>query len=104
MNMMVLHSEVPVKPASRETAIEICKEMAATSRTEPGVIEYRVTVDLETPNVIRIIEQYEDSEAVEAHESSPHLEAFQAEMEPHLAEDSTLTQFTVESTTELPGP
>jgi len=102
--MMLLHSEVPVRPDSREEAIEICKEMAATSRTEPGVIDYRVTADLEAPNVIRIIEQYEDSEAVDAHESSTHLEAFQADMEPHLAADATLYQFTVEEKTELPGP
>jgi len=104
MSMMVLHSEVPIRPDSREAAIEICKEMAATSRTEPGVIDYRVTVDLEAPNVIRIIEQYEDSEAVEAHESSAHLDAFQAKMEPHLAEDATLYQFTVDEKIERPGP
>ena len=104
MSMVVLHSEVPVKPAGRETAIEICKEMAATSRTEAGVIDYRVTADLEAPNVIRIIEQYEDVEAVESHESSAHLDAFQAEMEPHLDGKATLYQFMVDEKTEGNGP
>lgn len=104
MSMVVLHSEVPVKPDSRETAIEICKEMAATSRTEDGVIDYRVTADLEAPNILRIIEQYEDIDAVEAHESSAHLETFQAEMEPHLDGEATLYQFDVDAKTEGKGP
>lgn len=104
MSMIVLHSEVPVKPEARETAVKICKEMAATSRTEPGVIDYRVTTDLETPTVIRIIEKYEDSHAVNAHESSAHLEAFQAEMEPLLADEATLYQFMVDKKIEAEGP
>jgi len=63
-----------------------------------------VTADLEAPNILRIIEQYEDHEAVEAHESSAHLETFQAEMEPHIDGKATLSQFAVDAKTEGKGP
>ncbi|MFB1066218.1 putative quinol monooxygenase, partial [Natrinema sp. H-ect4] len=98
------HSEVPVKPASRETAMELLETMAVRSRAEAGVIDYRVTVDLEDPNTFRIIEQYEDEAAFESHESSTHLDRFQSEITPCLAEEAELTRFTVTSETALPGP
>lgn len=102
--MIVAHSEVTVKPASRESAMELLEEMAVRSRAEAGVIDYRVTVDLEDPNTFRIIEQYEDEAAFESHESSNHLEQFQSNLTPCLAEDAELTRFTVTSETTLPGP
>ena len=102
--MIVKHSEVPVEPESRDRAIEAMKWMAAESRAEPGVIDYRVTADLEAPNVLRIVEQYEDSEAAQSHESSDHLEEFEARIEPCLADDATLTSFEVTEKRVDPGP
>ncbi len=102
--MIVKHSEVPVDPDSRERAIEAMKWMAVESRSEPGVIDYRVTVDIEDPNVLRIVEQYEDSEAARSHESSEHLDEFQERIGPCLADDATLYRFDVVEKTKQPGP
>lgn len=102
--MIVAHSEVAVKPAFRETAMELLEEMAVRSRAEAGVIDYRVTADLEDPNTFRIIEQYEDEAAFDSHESSEHLEQFQSDIHPCLAEEAELTCFTVTSETVVPGP
>lgn len=104
MSLVVAHSEAVVKPAKRESALELLAWMAAESRAEDGVVDYRVAIDIEEPNVLRIIEQYEDDEAFEAHESSEHLARFKAEMEPCLAEEAELTRYTVSSKTTLPGP
>ncbi len=84
--------------------MELLKEMAVRSRAEAGVIDYRVTVDLEDPHILRIIEHYEDEAAFESHESSDHLERFQSEISPCLAEKAELTRFTVTSEITLPGP
>lgn len=102
--MIVAHSEVQVKPAFRETAMELLEEMAVRSRAEAGVIDYRVTADLEDPNTCMIIEQYEDEAAFESHESSDHLERFQTEITPCLAEEAELTRFSVTSEMSLHGP
>lgn len=104
MSLIVAHSEAVVEPEKRERAIELLEWMAAESRAEDGVVDYRVAIDIEEPNVLRIIEQYEDEEAFEAHESSEHLERFKAEMEPCLAQEAELTRYTVSSTMTLPGP
>lgn len=102
--MIILLSEVPIAQESRTEAIKIMKSMARVSRTEAGVIDYRVTTDLETPNTVRIIEKYEDSDAVEAHESSDHLETFQRDIEPHLAGEPELYRYDVAARIEMDGP
>ena len=102
--MIVIHSEVPVEPESRAEAVELLEWIAARSRAEPGVIEYRVTNDLEDPNTLRIIERYESEDAADAHESSDHVAEFQREMEPHLADDAELTIHEVAAKRTAPGP
>lgn len=102
--MIVIHSEVPVEPESRAEAVELLEEIAARSRAEPGVINYRVTSDLEDPNTLRIIERYENKDAADSHESSDHVAEFQRAMEPHLADDAELTIHEVASKRTAPGP
>jgi len=102
--VIVVHSEVPVKPDRREEARELLEAMAVRSRAEDGVVDYRVTTDLEEPDMFRILELYEDAAAFESHESSDHLERFAADMAPCLYGTAELTRFTVTSTETLPGP
>ena len=102
--MIVLLSEVPVSSTTRAAAAEILREMAVRSREEPGVIDYRVTRDLEQPDTFRIVERYEDAAAVEAHESSSHLEEFQRAIEPHLDGEPELYRYDVAERTEMVGP
>ena len=102
--MIVVHSEVPVEEGSRAEAIELLEAVAERTRAEPGVVEYRVTADLEQPNTLRIVETYEDEDAAEAHESSDHVAQFQQEMEPYLADDAVLTIHEVTEQRTAPGP
>jgi len=102
--MIILLSEISVESSSRQQAIAILREMAAESRTESGVVDYRVTSDLEQPDTFRIVELYEDGSAVEAHESSAHLAEFQCDIEPYLTGEPELYRYDVETTTEMVGP
>jgi len=102
--MIVIHSEVPIRADSKAEANDILKKMAATSREETGVIDYRVTYDIEAPTVARIIEQYEDWDAVESHESSSHLEWFQDAIEPLMSAEPRLFRYDVTDRTEGEGP
>lgn len=102
--MIVIHSEVPIHNDSKAKASKILKDMASTSREESGVIDYRVTFDIEAPTTARIIEQYEDWEAVESHESSSHLDWFQKAIEPHMCAEPTLYQYEVTKKSEAEGP
>ena len=102
--MIVIHSEVPVAPESREEARKLLQTVAAESRAEDGVLSYHVTSDIENPNTFRIVERYEDEAANEAHESSDHVQQFQTEMEPLLAAEAELSVFEVTDSWTAPGP
>jgi quinol monooxygenase YgiN len=99
--MILMHAEMPVAPEHREQALDLCEELAEASRAEAGVVDYRVTTDVEAPDTIRVIEQYEDDDAVEAHMSSGHFESFQADIAPHLAGEPELYRFEVDSKTRV---
>lgn len=95
--MEIVYAVLTAVPEHRETVIDHAMEIAAASRDEPGVVDYRVAADIEEPNVIRFIEQYESGEAVEAHLQTEHYEAFADAVIPDLlAEEPDITQFQVE--------
>jgi|AntDeeMinimDraft_6_1070357.scaffolds.fasta_scaffold02913_2 quinol monooxygenase YgiN len=102
--MIILLSTAPLDPDSRDEWMEIVTWMARKSRAEPGVIDYRVTTDIEAPNTVRIIEKYADADAVDAHESSAHLEEFQRDIEPHLIGEPKLYRHDISERTEMRGP
>lgn len=99
--MIVMLAEMPIAPDSREAALELFEELAAASRAEDGVIDYRVTTDVEATNVVRVIEQYEDADAVDAHMASDHFEAFQADIAAHLAGEPELHRYEVDGHTQV---
>ena len=84
-----------------QAAIELFEDLATASRAEPGVLEYRVTTDVEAPDTVRVIEQYEDGAAVDAHMSSDHFESFQAAIASHLAGEPELYRYEVDSETQV---
>jgi quinol monooxygenase YgiN len=94
-------AELPIASESRAAALELFEELAAASRAETGLFDYRVTTDVEAPNVVRVIEQYEDDAAVDVHMSSDHFESFQAAMAPHLAGEAELYRYEVDSETKV---
>jgi quinol monooxygenase YgiN len=94
--MQIVYAVLTAAPEHRETVIDHAKEIAAASREEPGVIDYRVATDIEQPNVVRFVEQYESEEAVEAHSETEHYETFaDAVMPDLLAEEPQVAQFEV---------
>ena len=97
--MIVVHASVPVSPDRRERALERVADLAARTRTEDGVIDYRATTDIDEPNVVRFFEQYEDESALEAHMETDHygewLDALPDFLDGELR-DIDVTQFVVE--------
>lgn len=99
--MIVQHATIPIDPEEREAAIETLTELGEASRAEPGVVEYRVVADIDDENTVRVIEQYEDDAAVDAHMTSDHFEAFQGELPAFAGGEVELVRFDVAETTQL---
>lgn len=100
-SVIVLAAEIPVDPESRDAAVEAATDLARASREEAGVIDYRVTADLEDETVLRIFEQYEDEDALNAHMNSDHYGAFESQVPSFAAGAPELHRFDVSDTTQL---
>ena len=98
---VVMHAELPIDPDSRDEALELVEELADASRTEEGVVDYRGTTDVEDSTTIRIFEQYEDDDAVDAHMSSDHFRSFQGAIGDHLDGEPKLYRFDVDETSRV---
>ncbi|WP_049985105.1 putative quinol monooxygenase [Halobellus rufus] len=99
--MIVLHASFPIDPEHRDEALDLASTLVEESNEEAGTIEYRAAIDVEDDTVLRFFEQYEDEAAFEAHAASAHFQAFEDRLPELLAGEPTVTQFEVESATEL---
>ncbi|WP_276258403.1 putative quinol monooxygenase [Haloglomus litoreum] len=99
--MIVLNASIPIDPDSRETAVEAATELAQHSREEAGVIDYRVALDVEDDTTLRIFEQYEDEDALNAHMNSDHYGSFESRVPGFAAGAPELHRFDVSEKTQL---
>lgn len=99
--MIVLHASFPIDPDHREEALELADDLVDASNEEPGVIDYRATVDVQDEHTLRFFERYEDEAAFEAHSESDHFQAFEERLPDLLAGEPDVRRFEVESATEL---
>jgi len=99
--MIVIHATFPIDPQHREDATERMQNLAEHSRTEDGVVQYRVAADIEDPNTFRFFEQYEDEAAFEKHGETDHFGEFESALPDLLAGEPTVTRFDVETAVDL---
>lgn len=95
--MIVVHASMPIDPDSRDEALSLAADLAEASRGEEGVVDYRMTTDVEDPNVLRVFERYEDEAALAAHGETEHFQRFQAGIADLLGGVPEITRFEVES-------
>lgn len=93
--MLVLHARMELDPDRRDEARGIIADLAADSRTEAGVIDYRVGEDVEEPGVLHFLERYEDHDALEAHQQTDHYQAFDEQRDELLAGAADVTIYEV---------
>ncbi len=68
-----------------EAAIAALTPAAELSQQEPGCIKFAVHRDVDDPDVLLIIEQWESREAYESHLKQPHLQQLNETMVPLFA-------------------
>ncbi|MEF8840956.1 MAG: putative quinol monooxygenase [Haloarculaceae archaeon] len=99
--MLVVHATFPIDPDRREEALEAATTLAEHSRVEDGIIDYRVAIDADDPNLLRFFEQYEDEAAFGAHSETEHFGEFAAVLPELLAGEPDVVRFDVSEATEL---
>jgi quinol monooxygenase YgiN len=101
--MIVIAGRATLHAHELEGAVQAGSVMAATSRDEPGCIDYRFSIDIDDPLVVRIFEQWESAVALEAHFATPHFLAFSEVILRAVNGSADFTRFEVSSAGPLFG-
>lgn len=99
--MILITGRVILTPEHRERMIALGAEHSTRSRSEPGCLAHGCHVDVENPDRLVFVEEWESVEAVRAHFALPAARAFVADMRAlspqppviriHAAQDITAT-------------
>ena len=90
----VLLVSIRIKPESVERFMKELGDNARAARKEPGCRQFEVLVDPKEPAKVVLFEVYDDEQAFEAHQATPHFKKYLADAVPMLAsrERRILTQ------------
>lgn len=99
--MVVIQATRPVDPDHHEQAIELMQTLAAYFQNENGVLEYRVTTDIEEPHTFRFLEHYENEAAFSAQGETNHFKEFETALRELVAGEPSVTRYDVDPATEL---
>ena len=82
----VLAVNIRIKPESVDAFMAKLLENAKNARKEPGCKQFDVLVDPKDSAKVMLYEVYNDEQAFEAHQATPHFKKYVAEAVPLLAE------------------
>jgi quinol monooxygenase YgiN len=74
--MIVIAGRARIHASELEEAVRVGSVMAATSRAEPGCVDYRFSIDIDDPLVVYVFEQWRSADALESHFATPHFLVF----------------------------
>lgn len=78
--MILITGHVILTPEHRERMIALGVEHGARSRSEPGCRAHNCHIDVENPDRLMFVEEWESVDAVRAHFALPEALGFVAEM------------------------
>ena len=81
----VLTVNIRIKPENVEKFMKAVLENAGAARKEPGCRQFEVLVDPQDRTRLMLFEVYDDDQAFEAHQQTPHFKKYLAEAVPLLA-------------------
>ena len=73
--MLVITVEIELPSGIKSIQAEVDSALEHTPK-ESGCLEYRVSIDCQNPNLLRLFEVYEDQSAFETHFATDYAQAF----------------------------
>jgi quinol monooxygenase YgiN len=81
--MLTVIARIEADAAGIDAMKDAIATMETASRAEPGCVDYTFCTEISNPNVIRVVELWDNMDAVAAHFATPHMATFQAAMAAH---------------------
>jgi len=97
--MILITGHVIFTPEHRERMIALGAEHSARSRGEEGCLVHHCHIDVESPDRLVFVEEWESVDAVRAHFAVPATRAFVAEMRALSLQPSVIRIYAAEDVT-----
>lgn len=81
MTTIRIVAEIVLKPGFREGLMPVFQTLVNGSRAESGNAAYDLTVNLDNPDHLFVIETWASEDAIAHHNKSPHFQAFATAVE-----------------------
>ncbi|GEP24450.1 MAG: putative quinol monooxygenase [Lentilactobacillus diolivorans] len=88
--MKVINVELTVKPGMQKDYEAFIDKLVEGSRAETGNVSYNHFKKLGTDNEYEIIEHWQDADAVEFHNQTPHFQTFLSGVGQYLTKDPVI--------------
>ena len=95
--MIIVHGIIPIKPAHRDKALDLAREISEVTRAEDGCISYEFYVGLRDPNTLILLQEWENMEALAGHLRTAHMKVFLDELPTVLAGQVMTRRYAVQS-------
>ena len=99
--MLIIEGWLKLASGEFDKVAEAARTMVAETLKEEGCLSYAFSRDINDPDLIRIAERWESSEALAAHWQSEHMAAFNAAMGSIKREGAELWLYTGEPIRQL---
>ncbi len=73
--MIMITGKFMVIPSKRDAFLEFARELVAKERQSSGCLLFAIYEDVSIENLFLMLEQWEDSDLLEEHTSSPEFDA-----------------------------
>lgn len=94
--MILVTAKITSKSGDRNNIISKSKDLIESSRLESGCISYDLYESIEDVDVLMMLEQWENREALETHLKTEHFKAFGVAIEDFLDEEMGITIYSAE--------
>jgi quinol monooxygenase YgiN len=102
--VIIVHGIIPLRPESREQALQLARHMADATRAESGCISYDFYIGLSDPNTLMLFQEWDSMEALMAHFQTDHMEHFLRELPELLSGEIITRRYAVQSMDEDEAP
>lgn len=103
VGIRAVHVDVHVLAEHVENFLDACRENAAASMLEPGVLRFDVLQDRDDPAHVVLVEVYADADAPAAHKATHHYATWRDTVAPMMARPRGATHFTPVAPLEAAG-
>ena len=94
--MILVTAKITSKSGDRNKIISKSKDLIESSRLESGCINYDLYESIEDVDVLLVLEQWKDKEALELHLQTEHFKAFGAAIEEFLDKEMDIVIYSAE--------